>query len=322
MRIQRGKNYTIDLFEEPKNVSNHKRTAAVTGPLTFTGAELIEAIVSAGMPDVYLRKSERIKRKEEIDFKIKLFETFVASSKGGRLSFDASRKKYLDSSEIAAIDYWLGMMLTTLLGQKKYNFKFLVHLSKVDQFSSKIFTKRHAFLPADSKIVPDLLAVGGSSKKRYGVFESKGYSRYSKKAMEHAWDQARSIDTVNGNPPTPKLAVMTVTGEKEIFIIEKDPDCEGCKLEVDLDIIYLYHLLPIAELINELEHEEKGDRMCGSLDFGDGQYSISIPSVLFRELFKIIESDQESFQDDPVFESFFGKLHSAEEAGKEILLVE
>ena len=119
MKIKRGDIYQIKLYLEPKKISDHNRRD--NGTLSFTGVELIDAIVSVGMPDVYLTEKKIIDRKEEIYFKIRLFETFVSLLPKGELSFDLARKDYLDSTEVGAINYWLGMILTTVLGKKKYS---------------------------------------------------------------------------------------------------------------------------------------------------------------------------------------------------------
>lgn len=311
MKIKRGESYIVDLKKEPPVITDHKKIP--NGALIFTGAELIKAIVSAGMPDVYLTKAERRNRREEIHFKTKLFETFVTSSAMGYLSFDTSKKNYLDSSEVGAINYWIGMMLTTLLGQKKYGYTFMVHLSMVKFFSSKIYLNSYSSRHKIGNVTymsPDLLAVN-RSKNKYGVFESKGYSSYGKKAMEHAYEQAKWIHDINGNLPNHRLAVMTITGGKEISIIEKDPEGGNYKLNVDLDILYLYHFLPIAELIMELDPKERGERTFGTLEYGDDRYSISIPSGLYRDLSRILDIGKESFSDESVFKSFISELHSS-----------
>ena len=115
MKIKRGDIYYIDLYLEPGKISDHNKRS--NGTLSFTGVELMDAIVSAGMPDIYLNKANKRNRKEEIYFKIKLFETYVALSPNGELLFDPARKVYLDSTEIGAINYWIGMILTTVLGK-------------------------------------------------------------------------------------------------------------------------------------------------------------------------------------------------------------
>lgn len=145
MKIKLGDNYSIELYEEPPACTIQNTNGREI--LFFTGADLIKAIVSVGMPDVYLKNSAKRNRKAEIEFKINLFETFVTSSTKGKLSFDTSRKKYLDSTEIGAINYWIGMVLVTVLGQKKFHYDFMVHLSMIKLFSSKIhIVKRPFFL--------------------------------------------------------------------------------------------------------------------------------------------------------------------------------
>ena len=326
MKIKRGEIYSIDLYEEPHIISDHHKV--FTGTLTFTGLELIEAIVSAGMPDVYLTKNEKRDRREEIYFKVKLFETYVVSSAGGKLSFDTSRKKYLDSTEIGAINYWIGMVLITVLGQKKYGYDFMVHLSMIELFSSKICMKKRAFFSVNGKIAfksPDLLAIN-SLKNTYGVFESKGYSNYNRKAMERGYTQVKSIKKINGNPPENRLVVMVQTGGEEILIIEKDPEGEDCEINIDLDFLHLYHFLPIVELIMELNPEKHGDWMHGSLKCGDDRYSISVPLELYKGFSKILNSNKELFFDESVSEALFNEMHLSrlisEKSQKRILYVE
>lgn len=308
MKIVGGAKYHIKLYEEPCVIDNHnKRFSQI---LTFTGVELIWSIVSAGMPDVYLTKTAKRSRKEEIEFKIKLFETFVASSWAGELSFDLLRKTYLDATEIGAINYWIGMVLVTVLGQKKYGYEFMVHLSKLRWFNSlTIYLDRYNFITAYGNLSfksPDLLAINVSNNT-FGVFESKGYSRYSKMAMERGFIQAKSIGRINGNPPQNSLVVMVLTGGNEISIIEKDPEGENCEIDFNLDFLYLYHFLPIAELITELGAERRGDRTRADLRYGDDCYSISIPSDLYEEFLPIVMSDEEWLPDESAVEVLFSE---------------
>lgn len=326
MKIKRGEIYKINLYEEPHDIYDHNKV--FTKVLEFTGVELIEAIVSAGMPDVYLTKNEKRNRREEIYFKVKLFETYVVTSTGGNLSFDISRKEYLDSTEVGAINYWIGMVLTTLLGQKKYDYDFMVHLSMIESFSSKICTKKRTFFSTSGKITfksPDLLAIN-SLKETYGVFESKGYTDYNQKAMESGYKQVKSIKKVNKKLPKNRLVIMTQTGTKEIQMIEKDPEGENCKINVNLTFLHLYHFLPIVELITELNPVEDGKWMAGSLIFGDESYLISIPLDLYKKLSQIIKSDNVSYLYEYIIENSSRRIYSsdliAERPNKRIFCVE
>ena len=306
MKIKRGDIYQIKLYLEPEKISDHNRRD--NGTLSFTGVELIDAIVSVGMPDVYLTEKKIIDRKEEIYFKIRLFETFVSLLPKGELSFDLERKDYLDSTEVGAINYWLGMILTTVLGKKKYSYEYMVHLSMVLKLSSQPPIEKYQFLSANGKTTyksPDLIAINNSNRY-YGVFESKGYSAYDSNAMERGYIQAKSIDKINGKPPKNSLVVMTVTG-KRIEITEKDPEGGMEQIEVNLSFLQIYHYLPIVELIVELGPEEQEDWTFGSLVYEEEKYSIGIPTVLYKELLPIAEGKEENLLDE-----FLEKISSKE----------
>ena len=64
MKIKRGDIYYIELYLEPGKISDHNKRS--NGTLSFTGVELMDAIVSAGMPDIYLNKANKRNRKEEL----------------------------------------------------------------------------------------------------------------------------------------------------------------------------------------------------------------------------------------------------------------
>lgn len=291
MKIKRGDIYQIKLYLEPEKISDHNRRD--NGTLSFTGVELIDAIVSVGMPDVYLTEKKIIDRKEEIYFKIRLFETFVSLLPKGELSFDLARKDYLDSTEVGAINYWLGMILTTVLGKKKYSYEYMVHLSMVLKLSSQPPIEKYQFLSANGKTTyksPDLIAINNSNRY-YGVFESKGYSAYDSNAMERGYIQAKSIDRINGKPPKNSLVVMTVTG-KRIEITEKDPEGGMEQIEVNLSFLQIYHYLPIVELIIELRPEKQENWTFGSLAYEGEKYSIGIPTVMYEVLLPIAKGKE------------------------------
>ena len=297
MKIRRTQNYYVDLYKESKNIFDHKKI--YDGRLQFTGLELIEAIVSVGMPDVYLTKSEKRNRREEINFKIKLFETYVVST-GGPLFFDSMKKQYLDKTEIGAINYWIGMILTTVLGKKKYGYDFMVHLSMIEFFSSRMCIKKRSYFSSTGKIkfkAPDLLAIS-TTKKRYGVFESKGYSVYNKKAMEKGYQQAKSIKKINGKSPRNSLVVMTQTGDGEFQIIAKDPEGEGCEISIDWSFLHLYHYLPVVELIMELNPQKCGNYIYGTLIWEEEVYLISIFQTIYEKLSLIANKEEQLLFDN------------------------
>ena len=95
--------------------------------------------------------------------------------------------------------YWLGMILTTVLGKKKYSYEYMVHLSMVLKLSSQPPIEKYQFLSANGKTTyksPDLIAMNNLGGY-YGVFESKGCSEYKKETMEKGFVQAKSIEKIN-----------------------------------------------------------------------------------------------------------------------------
>ena len=307
MKIKRGDIYYIELYLEPGKISDHNKRS--NGTLSFTGVELMDAIVSAGMPDIYLNKANKRNRKEEIYFKIKLFETYVALLPNGELLFDPARKVYLDSTEIGAINYWIGMILITVLGKKKYGYEYMVHLSMVLKLSSQPPIEKYQFLSANGKTTyksPDLIAMNNLGGY-YGVFESKGCSEYKKETMEKGFVQAKSIEKINTESPKNSLVVMTVTGKDKIEIIEKDPEGEEGRIKVNLSFLQMCHYLQIVELIVELGPEEQEDWTFGSLVYEEEKYSIGIPTVLYKELLPIAEGKEENLLDE-----FLEKISSKE----------
>lgn len=226
----------------------------------------------------------------------------------GELSFDPARKGYLDSTEIGAINYWLGMILITVLGKKKYGYEYMVHLSMVSNFSSQPLIKKHPFLSVNGKTTyksPDLIAINNSGGY-YGVFESKGYTSYASKAMESGYIQAKSIAEINGKPPKNSLVVMTVTGRK-IEITEKDPEGGKEQIEVNLSFLQMYHYLPIVELIMKLCPEEQENWIFGSFVYEEEKYSLGIPMTLYKELLPIAKGEEEK-----LLEGLLEKISSKE----------
>lgn len=289
MKIKKKSDYYIDLYEENQNRIDHTRTFVET--LKVTGLDIIDAIISAGMPDIYLTQDEKCNRRDEISFKIKLFETFVSTDNANKLCFDRSKKKYLDSSEVGAINYWIGMILITILGKKKYQYEFIVHLSKLNEFSNTITLKKLKYLSATGKTIyksPDLIAIN-CHMNRYGVFEAKGYSSYNKDTMERGYEQAKSIKRINGKKPHDTYVVMTITGQKTIFMIRKDPEGQEAEIEISNTFLNLYHYLPIVELMDELSAEEQNGRLCAQYENSGDTYSISIPCELNKILSPLLE---------------------------------
>lgn len=306
MLIQATDIYEIDLTEECCKKGDKSIIGSDT--LVIDGEMLLYAIISAGMPDVYLTYPERTRRSDEILFKISLFETYVKKihieANRYKLAFDFDKKPYLDSTEVGFINYWIGMILTTALGQVKYGYEYLVHLKKLDSFSKNIELKKRKYKRKGGGTVyksPDLIAINVSDDK-YGVFESKGYTSYDLDAMSKAYDQAKSIKKINKKKTKNRLAVMTVTGKSEIKMFEKDPKGGKIELEVDTSLLDFYHYTPIVQLVNELEPAENDKVMTAKLGNGENEITINIAKPLYTSLLPYLsiseQSDANKFLDE------------------------
>ena len=80
----------------------------------------------------------------------------------------------------------------------------MVHLSMIQLFSSKISINKKS---ANGKICFKSPEAVNHSLTQYGVFESKGYWTYSKKAVESGYIQAKSIKKINGSKPAHSLVI-------------------------------------------------------------------------------------------------------------------
>lgn len=290
MKINMNTTYCIYVDQENPDQKTHT-IISKSETFRFTGAELTNAIITAGMPDVYLRKANSVSRKNQIKFKTYLMETFlkeVEIDSEYYLSFNHLQKKFLDSTEVGAINYWIGMVFITLRAKKKYKYDYLVHLSMIKEFSHTIKLDSKVYITAngrESSLSPDLVAVKAINKNdfKYGIFESKGYYKYSSVVMEHGWEQAKSVKYINSKEPSHNFVSMTETGGNCIRMIEKDPVSEDGEIDINTELMFLYHFIPIVELVRELQTDEvallETQQNIGvqtmSID-GDGKASIEV----------------------------------------------
>lgn len=116
--------------------------------LEFTGAELYESVITCGMPIFLLTDKIRISRIEEIMYKFYLLNTALEVNSHRYLIF-SKKMCYLDSTECAYLNYYIGMFITKLVSSKIFGFDYLVHLNIVKRYMSVKF---------NSPKRPDLIA--------------------------------------------------------------------------------------------------------------------------------------------------------------------
>jgi len=101
--------------------------------------------------------------------------------------------------------------------------------------------------------------------------------------MEHGWEQAKSVKYINSKEPSHNFVSMTETGGNCIRMIEKDPVSEDGEIDINTELMFLYHFIPIVELVRELQTDEvallETQQNIGvqtmSID-GDGKASIEV----------------------------------------------
>ena len=291
MKIKKDETYKLRLYTESKLRDNH----TLTGPVDFSfeGKDLIHAIVTMGMlpcqdPDAFAKK-----RKLEIEFKTKILECVLKTDDKGYLIINEDQHKYFDASEKTAIHYWIGMFFATLLAQKQHTFEYVIHFARLK--GTPIVS------PQNISYSPDLVAIKGcfGRKKEFGIFEAKGRLHYSNSAMEYAYDQASAISLISSCIPQKwvSFTCLNYMNKNEIGLIQKDPEANNKRTEVDLKIgaaLFLQYE-PIVELMDELNCSVNKSRKCET-EYG---YSIAISEKFYQYIKKgkqIIETV--GFNDD------------------------
>lgn len=218
--------------------------------LEFTGAELYESVITCGMPYFLLTKKIFISRKEEIMYKIYLLNAALEVNSHGYLIF-SNKMCYLDSTESAYLNYYIGMFITKLVSSKIFGFDYLVHLN---------IAKRYMRVKFNSLKRPDLIAFNKLGNV-YSIFEAKGRTRLDNRALINAKKQVQAIKWINGSRASNGIVsavVHDVNNKVKCYL--KDPEIEGGEiLPISKSrLIWLYYE-PIYLLFKEEENIEEHD---------------------------------------------------------------
>jgi len=215
--------------------------------LEFTGKELYESIITCGMPYFLLTKKIFISRKEEIMYKIYLLNAALEVNSHGYLIF-SNKMCYLDSTECAYLNYYIGMFITKLVSSKIFRFDYLVHLNIV---------KRYMGVKFNSLKRPDLIAFK-KNVKIYSIFEAKGRTRLDNRALINAKKQVQAIKCVNGLKPLNGIVsavVHDVNNKVKCYL--RDPEPEGSEiLNIPRFLLIWIYYKPIYLLFKEEEKEK------------------------------------------------------------------
>lgn len=225
--------------------------------LEFTGAELYESVITCGMPYFLLTEEILISRIEEIMYKFYLLNTALEVNSRRYLIF-SKKMRYLDSTECAYINYYIGMFITKLVSSKIFEFDYLVHLNIV---------KRYMNVKFNSLKRPDLIAFN-KSVDVYSIFEAKGRSRLGNRTLMNAKKQVQAIKWVNGLKPLNGIVsavVHDVNNKVKCYL--RDPEPEGSEiLNIPrFGLIWLYYE-PIYLLFKEEEKEKNIEEYAGYIN--------------------------------------------------------
>ena len=230
--------------------------------LEFTGSELYEVIMVMGLlPNERNNPIISLSRSNEISFKLHMVQLALkkTTDKLGNnyLSLDDDAMKFLDSSEKAAISYWLGMIFATLVAIKEYNFWSVVHFARFEKSSYC----RHKILknkkrnPKTKKIIkmstPDLVAIDNTLSK-YGVFEAKGYQIFRRRTMVNAIDQVQQIKSINTDSNIKRIVAYSRLNSSAITLRTKDPMEGNIEIELDTEDALIWQYMPLYDLTKEL----------------------------------------------------------------------
>lgn len=216
--------------------------------LEFTGAELYESVITCGMPYFLLTNKIFISRLEEIMYKFYLLNTALEVN-SHRYLICSKKMCYLDSTECAYVNYYIGMFITKLVSSKIFGFNYLVHLNIVKGYMSVKF---------NSPKRPDLIAFN-KDVNIYSIFEAKGRSRFDKRTLIKAKKQVQAIKCVNGSKPSNGIvSVVAHNAESEVKCYLRDPEPKGSEtLNIPKSLLIWLYYEPIYLLFKEEKNIEK-----------------------------------------------------------------
>lgn len=213
--------------------------------LLFMGQDLINTVVTCGLPSFYLSKNIIKRRSDEIRYKWNLLNTALDVDKENYLIF-SDKMKYLDETERVYLMYYVGMFITKLISDKIFGYDYLVHLGIVSAYKNIVF---------ETKKRPDLIAFHQNDND-YSVFEAKGRTQVRNAVFEYAKKQVSAVKWMNGtklkNGVVSVVHPVSYITNHRVQCNIKDPEVIG---DMNLDIskselIWLYYE-PIFALLKE-----------------------------------------------------------------------
>ena len=322
MIIQANQVYRIKYQEDTdcKSGNNLVMNATPHNPdyLEFTGSELYEVIMVMGLlPNERINPVISLSRANEISFKLYMVQLALkvtTDDQGNNyLSIDDNAMKFLDSSEKAAISYWLGMFFATLVAIKEYKFESVVHFARFEKskYCKNKIPKKKKRNPKTKKIIkmsaPDLVAIDKTNSK-YGVFEAKGYQIFRRSTMVNAVDQVQQIKSINNDPDIKRIVAYSRLKSSEIILRTKDPTEGEFNINLDVYDALLWQYMPLFELTKEIGVSRDNEYTYCELNFVDGFEKLRFNSSFYGLLQEASVEFQKKKKKDINLEKYGGRI--------------
>jgi hypothetical protein len=161
----------------------------------------------------------------------------------------------LDPTEKGATSYFLGMSMAKLFAAELFDTPWLFHVSQATSGGASLIFNR------GSKSQPDL--IGQSSAGDWIVVEAKGRTNgLDNKALSKAKLQTSMIRTVNGTPPSLRVALQTYFDDELRVRIDDPTDAKPEALDVQIDLdaaLARYYSVATAITAKNPTTEQVGD---------------------------------------------------------------
>lgn len=135
----------------------------------------------------------------------------------------------LEKTEKGFVSYSHGMMFTKLFASHHLNIHWLTHLTSIQNMPIQYYS--------GSRTRPDLIGWTWNNGDEYSVFEAKGRSgTLDTDAVSKAKEQAQSIRSINGNPPSYSVATESFYYRNMLQGIAEDPTPSDDAIDVKFEV--------------------------------------------------------------------------------------
>ena len=195
--------------------------------LTTTWTDLVWSAITAGKPGAAHLLAHRWHSMADV---VVRSHTIYANLRQRGLRVDRSTLyDSLDPTEKGATSYFLGMAMAKLFAAELFSTPWLFHVSQATAGGARIEFKR------GSKSQPDLIGQSGAGD--WIVVEAKGRTNsLDSKALTKAKLQTTMIRTINGIPPSIRVALQVYFDDQLRVRIDDPIDAKPEALEVKLDL--------------------------------------------------------------------------------------